>query len=215
MGDRLVWLLNRFELGARVFQSGPLCHTARFDAQDGLGYLHVLRHGALRVETPSEPALLIDDPSLFFYMNPTSHRLLPQGENVDMVCASFDFGAGLRNPLARALPGVVLLRLSDMPTLRTSLELLFKEAAEQHCGRQAVLDRLIEIIIVQLLRDLMNQNRLEAGLCVERKTRLGPSSDLPPVGSSRPARRPRTGATSLRCAIPRRSADRRSAGNGR
>ena len=164
MEDRLVKLLNCFELSARVFQAGALCHSASFDAHDGLGYIHVLRHGTLKVEPNAEPNFLLSEPSLFFYMNPTSHILIPQDDNVDMVCASFDFGAGLRNPLLQALPEVIILKLKDTPTLVTSLNFLFTEAADKHCGRQAVLDRLIEIIIIQLLRDLMDENRLEVGL---------------------------------------------------
>lgn len=164
MDDRLVWLLKCFELRARVFQAGPLCNSSSFDARDGLGYIHVLRSGTLRVETQSQPAVRINEPSLLFYMNPTSHRLVPQGKGVDMVCASFDFGTGLRNPLAQALPDVLVQKLGDMPTLGLSLTLLFKEASEHHCGQQAILDRLTEVIIVQLLRDLMDQNRLQIGL---------------------------------------------------
>lgn len=164
MQDRLVWLLECFELRARVFQTGPLCQSASYDAKDGLGYIHLLRHGTLKVVTAAQPVLFLKEPSLFFYMNPTSHRLLPQDDAVEMVCASFDFGAGMRNPLAQALPEVLVLKLADTPALAASLDLLFTEAEGDHCGRQAILDRLIEIVIVQLLRDLMDQNRLQVGL---------------------------------------------------
>jgi AraC-like DNA-binding protein len=164
MDDRLVELLKCFELRARVFQAGPLCRSARYDEADGLGYIHVLQHGSLGVESPDHPPLLIDEPSLFFFINPTSHRLLPKAPDVDLVCATIEFGAGLRNPLARALPEMVLIRLRDMPTLDVSLTVLFREAAEQHCGRQAVLDRLIEVVFIQVLRNLMDQQRLQVGL---------------------------------------------------
>jgi len=164
MDDRLADLLKCFELRARVFQAGPLCHSAGFDAADGVGHIHVQQQGTLGVESPGHPPLLIDEPSLFFYMNPTSHRLLPKGQDVELVCASIEFGAGLRNPLARALPEVVLIRLQDMPTLDMTLKVLFREAAQQHCGRQAALDRLIEVVFIQVLRDLMDQQRLQVGL---------------------------------------------------
>ena len=164
MDDRLAELLKCFELRARVFQAGPLCHSTGFDQGDGVGHIHVQQQGTLRVESPDHPPLHIDEPSLFFYMNPTSHRLLPKGEHVELVCASIEFGAGLGNPLARALPEVVLIRLQDMPTLDMTLNVLFQEAAQQHCGRQAVLDRLIEVVFVQVLRDLMDQQRLQVGL---------------------------------------------------
>lgn len=161
--DRLYWLLKHFELRARVFQAGPLCNSARYDAGGGLGYIHVLKKGTLKVKTTGQPTLHLDEPSLFFYMNPTTHQLIPQGD-IKLVCASFDFGASLNNPLVKALPDVIALKLADVPSLDTALELLFFESSEQHSGRQAVLDRLIEVILVQLLRDLMNENRLDIGL---------------------------------------------------
>lgn len=164
MGDRLLELLKYFELQARVFQVGPMCETARFDDSDGLGYIHVLQHGTLHIESPDHAPLVIDEPSLFFYMNPTTHLLTPHNCEVQMLCASMAFDNALSNPLASALPDVVLIRLRDMPTLDLSLQVLFREAAETHCGRQAILDRLIEVVFIQVLRDLMDQKRLKIGL---------------------------------------------------
>lgn len=164
MKDRLQDVLKRFELRARVFQAGPLCRTASYEAADGLGHVHVLRHGAVKVESTGQPTCRVEEPSLFFFLNPTSHRLLPGDRETVMVCGSMEFGAGLGNPLARALPGMVLIRLQDMPTLGMALDLLFREASEQHCGRQAVLDRLMEVTFIQVLRDLMDRQRLQTGL---------------------------------------------------
>jgi AraC-like DNA-binding protein len=164
MQDRLVSLLKWFELHARVFQAGPLCRSATFDAGDGLGYIHVLRGGRMRVETAGQATIQIDQPSLVFYMTPTSHRLQPQGDGAELVCASFEFGAGLHNPLVMALPEMVTLALLDLPNVSATTEVLFREASEQHCGRQAILDRLSEVLIIQLLRELMDQGRIQSGL---------------------------------------------------
>jgi AraC-like DNA-binding protein len=166
MKDRLADLLKHFELRARVFQTGPLCHTSLFDQADGLSYIHVLQRGGLVVRSPSHSAFTLYEPHLLLYMRPTSHRLFPQPGAVETatVCASFEFGAGVRNPLIVALPDVVCLPLKQMPTLTATLELIFREADASHCGRQLVLNRLMEIIVVQVLRDLMDQKRLQAGL---------------------------------------------------
>lgn len=164
MDDRLVGLLNHFELHARVFQAGPFCRATEFYDDARLGYIHLVKRGCLRVESPHHPALLIEEPSVFFYMNPVSHRLIPAEDEVETVCASLEFGAGISHPLARALPQVMLIRLRDMPGLDLALQLLFQEAAGNHCGRQAVLDRMMEIIFIQVLRDAMNQKRLHVGL---------------------------------------------------
>ncbi|WP_428622528.1 cupin domain-containing protein [Sedimenticola sp.] len=164
MSDRLVDLLKCFSLKARVFQTGPLCHSAGFDREAGVGYIHLLQRGRLQVQSDTHPTLQFDEPTLFLYMNPTAHHLMPQDSQVETVCASFEFGMGLNNPLARALPEVVVIRLADIPALDRALSLLFIEAAEHHCGQQAILDRMMEVIIVLVLRDLMNQHRLQVGL---------------------------------------------------
>ena len=164
MGDRLVSLLRWFELHARVFQTGPLCRSATFDAADGLGYIHVLRAGSMTIDSAHTPPLRLDQPTLVFYMAPTTHRLRPHGEGADTVCASFEFGAGLHNPLIAALPEQTAVTLADMPNLASIVQALFTEAAEEHCGRQAILDRLTEVLIIQLLRELMDQQRIESGL---------------------------------------------------
>ena len=164
MDDRLVSVLQWFDLRARVFQAGPLCHTATFDAGDGLGYIHVLRAGRMRVETAGQAPALMNEPGLLFYMTPTTHQLLPEGEGAELVCASFEFGAGMHNPLVLALPEKVLIPLADLPTLGATLDILFNEASENHCGRQAILDRLCEVVIIQLLRALMDQGRMSFGL---------------------------------------------------
>ncbi|MDF1528575.1 MAG: AraC family transcriptional regulator [Sedimenticola sp.] len=164
MSDRLVELLKCFALRARVFQTGPLCNSARFDQEAGVGYIHLLQQGQLTVKAPTHPALQFDEPTLFLYMNPTTHQLTPRDSSVEMVCASFEFGAGLNNPIARALPDIVVIRLSDIPALDRALTLLFIEASEHHCGQQAILDRMMEVVIVLVMRDLMDQHRLQFGL---------------------------------------------------
>jgi AraC-like DNA-binding protein len=165
MQDRLAALLNRFELRARVFQTGALCEAVRFDAAQGLGHIHVLRRGVLKVVTAGARPRTLAEPSLIFYTRPVTHRLLPHGpEGVDLVCATVEFGALMHNPLTQAVPPMVVLPLSQQGTLSDALNLLFREAAAIHCGRQAVLDRLSEVVIVLLLRHLMDQNLVSSGL---------------------------------------------------
>ena len=48
--DLLSPLFARFSLSARIFYTGTLCGMADFDNSRGIGILHVLRRGRLRVE---------------------------------------------------------------------------------------------------------------------------------------------------------------------
>jgi AraC-like DNA-binding protein len=172
MSDRLASLLGHFQLRARVFHSGPLCETVQFDAAEGVGHVHVVRRGSMRVEAPGAPALEISAPTLLFYLRPTTHRLVVQTPgDVDTVCASIDFGVRTGNPLATALPRVLAIPLAELPGLARTIELLFDEAFATRCGRQAALDRLCELLVIQLLRHLMNEGRVSgllAGLADRR-----------------------------------------------
>jgi len=50
----------------RVFQAEALCNTVNFDAHDGLGYIHVIKSGYLKVEHNAKSGFSIAEPSLFF-----------------------------------------------------------------------------------------------------------------------------------------------------
>ena len=164
MQDRLVWLLNRFELRASVFQAGALACGADLDASPGAGYLHLLESGSVRVTSADDTAVDFCEPCAFFYMNPTWHRLQPLDDAVSIVCATFEFGIGAGNPLQQALPELCVLHLADAPGLDATLAQLFAEAADTHCGRDAIIDRLSEVALILILRDLMDARRLDVGL---------------------------------------------------
>ncbi|UTW46120.1 AraC family transcriptional regulator [bacterium SCSIO 12696] len=164
MEDRLAQFLTHFELRASVFQAGPLCHSGRYELSTGVGYIHVLKQGRVRVELPGQKVITVDKPSLFFCANPQFHLLAPDCEKVEIVCASFKFGVGLSIPVFRALPDMVVLPLAQSGCLAPTLELMFAEAMEHHCGRQGILDRLMEVVFIQVLRELMDQQRLQIGV---------------------------------------------------
>lgn len=164
MQDRLVQLLDRFELRAHVFHAGCARRSMHHGEDEGVGHLHMLRGGSVRIQSPGVPSRNIDTASVIFYLNPTAHTLIPGRNGADLVCANVDFGLGHGNPLQLALPEAVVLPLASAPSLADTLEILFREAEEDHCGRQAVLDRLSEVALIQLLRELMDQQRMEIGL---------------------------------------------------
>jgi AraC-like DNA-binding protein len=164
LADRLVDILKRFQLQARVFQSGRVCETADFVDPEGMGYLHILQRGQIEVTSESHDPLTLNAPAMFFYMHSTEHQILPRSDDVNMVCASFQLGAGVINPLVLSLPSVVTMDLQEHNDLEDLLNLLFAEAFDNHCGRQAILDRLMEVVWIRALRALMDQGQLSTGL---------------------------------------------------
>lgn len=158
--DRLSALLARFRVRAELHHSGQLCGLNHFDASEGHGYLHVLRRGRLEVRHPGGGApsrLRIDQPCVLFYPRPLTHRFHhPPEEGSDFTCARLRFEGGPLNPLARALPPVIVLPLAKLPGLALSLELLFFETAQLRCGQRLLADRIFEVVLIQLLRWLLD-----------------------------------------------------------
>lgn len=166
--DRLDSLLDRFSLSARLFFSGALCGITDFDEEEDIGYLHVIKRGPVKVRhsrTVKPGTLHIEQPSLLFYPRPLAHTFITdRHDGADMVCASVRYNMGQINPIATALPPIIAVPLSELPTLLPVIELMFAEAFTQQCGRQVVLNRLFEVLIVHLLRKAMNDKLLDTGL---------------------------------------------------
>ena len=163
MADRLAGLLRHYSLSARVFHSGAFCGQHHYAAPHG--YIHLVRRGPITARSPVHEDLLVTEPSLLFYPRVASHRFVAApGDTAELLCAEVDLGASTGNPLAMALPSMLLIPLADLPGLGPTLELLFAEAERDQCGRQAAIDRLCELLLIQLLRYLMDGRLGATGL---------------------------------------------------
>jgi len=162
--DTLAPLFSRFNLSASVFYSDVLCQSAPFAPQPGLGYLHVLREGIVSVAAPDGTSQDITEPSLLFYPRPCAHRFNVTQSGAKLVCAMIDFGVSAGNPVIAALPDALIIRLSDMKEADPLLSLLFAEAFDEAPGRQAAIDRLMEYLLILLLRHVINSNLIRASV---------------------------------------------------
>lgn len=85
-----------------------------------------------------------------------------------MACASLRFEGGEQNPIAASLPNVVCLPLDSIAGAVQVLDLLFEEVFTQRCGRVALVNRLFEVVMIQILRQLMENNDVKGGMLAER-----------------------------------------------
>lgn len=166
--DRLSSLLERYPVHARLAFTGTLCGLQSFPARPGIGHLHVLRRGELEIRHDGAAGVAgrvqVQKPSLLFYPRPLTHHFLnPPREGSDFTCAELQFDGGSLHPLAAALPPLVLVPLVDVPGLEPLLQLLFTEADRVRCGQRLLVDRLFEVVLIQLLRWLLDHPR-EAGV---------------------------------------------------
>lgn len=163
--DRLSILLSHFGVNAGTFHSGTFCGTTAFDGEQACGHLHLLRAGELTLRLADERDLQLNKPTLIFFPRPYRHRLFAaDGADTQLVCASLDFDGGAGNALAAALPDYLVLDLEDAPTLAGTLDWLFNEAFDGICGREAMMDRLFEMLVIQLLRHILTSREQSPGL---------------------------------------------------
>ncbi len=165
MADRLSSLLQRFELRSQLVSSGVLHHELAIRPEGGAGHLHLLRQGPLRLAGPQRHRRLLAEPSLVFVPQPLAHRVAPTSiEGAELVSAAVHFGAGDENPLLHSLPALLCVPMSQLPGLELTQQVLFAEAMAGRCGHGAVVDRLVEVLVIQLLRHAMAERLVDAGI---------------------------------------------------
>jgi AraC-like DNA-binding protein len=163
--DRLSTLLSQFGVRANLFHSGKFCGTASYGGADQRGHIHLLQAGRLTLQGADGGEFLLTRPSLIFLPRPSRHQLIAgETEGAQLLCASMEFDGGANNPLSASLPELLVLPLDELPLLADTLRWLFVEAAAGHCGREAVLDRLFELLIILLLRHLLDHQALSTGM---------------------------------------------------
>lgn len=163
--DRLSALLTHFGVRAGTFHSGAFCGLSAFGTEEPRGHIHLLQAGQVKLCLADNSEQMIAEPTLIFFPRPYQHRLIAtEADGTQLVCATLDFDGGVSNPLSSALPDYLLLPLADVEMLGITLAWLFREANGDDCGRDATMDRLFELLVIQLLRYLMATHGMESGM---------------------------------------------------
>lgn len=168
--DRLTDFLQRFDLRAQTVHNGPMNHgqmqrPLRVEMSEGAGRLHLLRSGAVLGSWPGRTACRISEPTVLLFAHPVRHALrAAENSAPDLLSASIEFGAGDENPLLQGLPQPLRLPLKDIPDMDALFSVLLEEAAGRRCGHAAVVDRLVEVLVVKLLRLAIERKLMDRGV---------------------------------------------------
>lgn len=162
--DKLSPLLSHFNIQAGVFFAGNMCGGHAFERDELHGHLHVIRRGRVQLMGKSIRSVDVTEPTLVFMPQPNAHRLLSDNDlGADVVCGTVLFGGGGRNPITDSLPTEVIVKLAEIPHLESLIDLIFDEAFAQSDGKQAVMNRLCEVLIIQLLRHCVDTGQTDGG----------------------------------------------------
>lgn len=162
--DPLASVLAHFNARARLFFTGNLCGHVTFGDAQGVGYLHLLRGGKVGLRDASGYAETLAEPTLVFYSRPLSHWFDTDPScGADLACATVAFENRTFNPIALAMPPRFQCRLGEFEGGQRLLDVLFDEAFTDRIGRQEVLNRLFEVVLIELLRLTIARGETRAG----------------------------------------------------
>lgn len=165
MVDRLAEFFEHYSFNTQVFYQGALRQRTRFAESGGSGHLILIRRGSVTVRASTHTEQQICEPSLMFYLLPEGQGFTTElAPDADVVCAKMDFNQSADNPLTHALPTMLLMPLRELPELLPTIELLLSEVRQDHCGRQAAIDRIAGYLLIQMLRYVMDYNKTGIGL---------------------------------------------------
>jgi AraC-like DNA-binding protein len=164
--DHLSQIIDRFTLQAGVFYTGKLCGLSTFNESEAMqGHIHLLRSGTLSVLGLNKATIVLDKPSIIFLPRPIEHSLKAREiDDAELICATMTYGSNNANLLADALPDLLILPLAQSPFLQTNIDWIIDEAGQEHQGRQAVMNRLMEIFIISMMRSLITKGDLAQGM---------------------------------------------------
>lgn len=193
--DRLSALLNLFQPEARHVSQSNLNDGALSVPQDDCSRLYLVKSGRLQLTTPyDEQTLNCQCGDLIWLPRGDAHQLAELREELceelredgvgfdqqpAAVVTQIDIAFLHREPnqelnlLQSTLPALLYLPASEsqISNLKPLVELMFQEAGQQRCGHTTVVNRLAEVLLVNLLRHLMANQKVATGV-------LGGLSDL-------------------------------------
>ncbi len=164
--DSLSTVLQRFSITTDVFYSGSLCQLVTYGSGEGAeGHLHFLESGRLILDGDNGKKIELNEPCALFFPTPQVHRLkaLPS-DQATIICAAVQYGAGPKNPLVKALPPRIIIKLREAKSFATNTELLFDEMTQDRPGRKAMMNTLAEMFLINLLRHILLSGSAKQGM---------------------------------------------------
>jgi AraC-like DNA-binding protein len=163
--DKLSSLVSNFSIQAGVFFAGNICGGHEFEKDELLGHLHLIRRGPVQITGIEQRTIEVNEPTLVFLPRPDKHRLIAdESKGADVVCGTVQFGGGGKNPITDSLPSLIEIKISEITGIDSILDHMFIEAFSSEDGRQALLDRLCEVLIIRLLRHCIAQGVTAGGV---------------------------------------------------
>ncbi|EPJ48015.1 MAG: hypothetical protein OFPI_31100 [Osedax symbiont Rs2] len=154
--DNVAAILKNFSITTQVIFNGSFCgsKTLGSNLSGDCGHLHFLRSGKLTVLSDSGHKLVFERPTVIMLPCSTEHQIVSaESENADVVCATVQFYGVKQRQLLANLPKLICLDI-NVGEIQKTVQWLFKEVDGQQLGQQSIVNKLCDIFMIQMLRQL-------------------------------------------------------------
>jgi thiosulfate/3-mercaptopyruvate sulfurtransferase len=192
--DVLSDMLNTLRLNATIFLHASFCRSWVVDigALDISGSFHVVSRGKCWLHLPAETPISLNPGDLIFLPRNAPHLLCESAEppreetprnepaeqvsgpSTTLICGRVDFSEDYWNPLLEALPEYIILPTSESEntTLGRTIAALIFEAEERPSASDVVLDRLADILFIEVVRQYVAQQHDSSFLAAVADSKL-------------------------------------------
>lgn len=162
--DHLSNIINHVTLSAEVFYTGNMCGIQTIGGSNS-GHLHILESGKLTIITNEGHKVCLDTPSVIFIPSGTEHRVVSsESDEANLICALVKFDSTNGQSLIQSLPQFIYYEISETQPVGRAAKWLFEEAFDEQVGRQAMINKLADVFLLQVLRDVVNNGVLLQGV---------------------------------------------------
>jgi thiosulfate/3-mercaptopyruvate sulfurtransferase len=178
--DLLSSMLTTLRLDASIFLHSSFCQEWVIDinAMD-VGTFHLISQGDCWLHRPNTEPIALHENDLLVLPHNAPHLVCPTSEkpsdsaprntpaehitgpSVTLICGSVTFSQNYWNPVIDALPEYVIMRHEDYAatTLGKAIEALIGECERNESGSEVVIDRLADILFIEVLRGYVSRAR--------------------------------------------------------
>jgi thiosulfate/3-mercaptopyruvate sulfurtransferase len=192
--DLISNMLSTLHLNASIFLHSTFCKEWVIDiGQINVATFHLVSHGECWLHLPHDKPVAIHERDLVVLPHNAPHLITnsPEtpsaetprntpadvicGPSVTLICGTATFNQNYWNPLIEALPEYVILPTLDSQgtTLGKVIDALINESERTETGSEAIIDRLADILFIEVLRAYIKKQSGNSGSIAVTDPKIG------------------------------------------
>jgi len=161
-------IFKSISFDANIYLHSAFCSPWGVTASNpGKSSFHVIAYGNCQLEMAGHERVFLSAGDLIFFSRDTPHKIInPDQHNkisTTLICGQLSFQPD-NNPILQALPRMLHITANEMDQalwFKSLFQQIVAEAESDNAGRQMVLDKLAEILVIYVVRYYAQSKQLQ------------------------------------------------------